>query len=234
MIKVKLLAISTQLWKALLHRLWHRKKDYLDLCLTSKLKEIHILKYGKTFCVPCQILTPYWILHNTARLLPTSTILKHSIGSLPFTGTASREILRLIALAVFYLKEVMTAARNLWESHSLWNSRTKGGLRFRRFYYCATIVWRGFDVITTFVGQISIRLYFVPSKTSDAVEDVVSAFFECVFRLHSLSYLMISDRVSKSVWMFLSQVWSYVELDLGCLPVGIHRPMARQKLWIEW
>lgn len=61
-----------------------------------------------------------------------------------------------------------------------------------------------YDAIATMVHRLSRRVYFVPSKITDSVEDMTRAFLKRVVLQHGLPDALISGSDAK----FTSKVWT--------------------------
>ena len=62
----------------------------------------------------------------------------------------------------------------------------------------------GFDAITTWVDRLSRRIHLIPSHTSDNALHTAKGFFDTIYRHHGLPDEILSDRDSK----FVSRFWT--------------------------
>ncbi len=61
----------------------------------------------------------------------------------------------------------------------------------------------GYDTIVVFVDRLSKMVHLQPTKTTATAIDIANIFFETIFRLHGLPWVIVSDRDPK----FTSKFW---------------------------
>ena len=73
----------------------------------------------------------------------------------------------------------------------------------------------GFDAIVVFVDRLSKIVHFAPVKTTITVLELAKVFFNNVFKLHGMSWIIVSDRDSKFTSLFWKALFKCIRTKLA-------------------
>ncbi len=85
----------------------------------------------------------------------------------------------------------------------------------------------GLDYITTYIDQLSIIVYFIPSMESDTAVDVASTFFSKVFKHDDTPGYIVSDRDPKFTSKFCKRLMGLCGVKLK---MSSSKPLKRMDL----
>lgn len=91
----------------------------------------------------------------------------------------------------------------------------------------------GQDVILVVVDRLTKFVHFFPLHHPFTVATVFAIFMKGVFKLHGMPKSIVSDRGAISLLPSRESCLDYRALNWQCLPLTIHKQMAKPRLLIE-